>query len=194
MKHDIKNIFLTMGEFVRRGEDEQLKDYYYTNIAPFADNEIKMNDIYMRLQSLQNESLKAFFYYKMVQGIEQKVEMELETSLDHSYFPYCTDVSVFIRIAGIFIDNAIEAVLQSKMGFVQINIREKEGKMSITIKNPVALETKQSGIYAGTTSKGLGRGNGLNIVKRLVGKHSDILWNSYFQEELFVQSITVEKR
>jgi hypothetical protein len=194
IKHDLKNVFLTMGEYVARSNDEQMQEFYYENIAPFARNEIRINDFYVGLQELQNESLGAFLYYKLLQGIELQIDMQLETRLDHTFFPFFANTSDFIRILGIFLDNAIEESVQIQHGFIQIIIREKERQISISIKNSVRKSIKQSGVYAGTTSKGLGRGNGLTIVEHLVQKHDDLLWNSYFQEDVYVQVISAMRK
>jgi sensor histidine kinase regulating citrate/malate metabolism len=191
MKHDLKNIFLTMGDYVARSEDKELQEYYYEKIAPYAKNEMKMNDLYVSLQELQNESLKAFLYYKLLQGMDAKIEMQFEAIIDHSVLPYIEDTSEITRMIGIFLDNALEECNQQKHGEVWVRVMEKSGEVSVVVKNTVREGVLKNGIYAGTTSKGLGRGNGLRIVKKLVSKHNDILWNSYFQDEAFVQSITI---
>lgn len=193
MKHDLKNIFLTMGEYISRSEDKDLKNYYYENIAPYAKNEIKMNDLYVKLQDLQNESLKSFIYYKIMQSKDEDVDVQLETFLDHTVLPYLINPSIITRILGIFIDNAIEESSKINNGFVSIVIKEKCDEATISIKNPVRESVKKNGIYIGTTSKGLGRGNGLVIVEKLIKKHDDILWNSYFQNNDYVQSISIFK-
>ncbi|MFA9377797.1 MAG: GHKL domain-containing protein [Lachnotalea sp.] len=191
MKHDLKNIFLIMGEYVARSEDEEFKNYYYEKIAPYAKNEIKMNDLYVSLQALQNESLKSFLYYKLMQGMDSKVEMNLETSLDHSALPYISEVSVLTRILGIFIDNALEECRELNKRIVWVSVKEAQGELSFSVKNTVRDNTLQQGIHSGTTIKGLGRGNGLLIVEKLVKKHQDIIWNSYFIENTYVQNIVV---
>jgi two-component system sensor histidine kinase AgrC len=192
MKHDLKNIFLTMGEYIARSEDKELQEFYYEKIAPYAKNEIRMNDMYVKLQELQNESMKAFLYYKILQGMDTKIDMQFDTRLDHSVLPYIENISELTRIIGVFIDNALEECNQQlENGTIWIRIIEKEGEMSIAVKNTIREEVRKNGIYAGTTSKGLGRGNGLKIVKKLISKYDNILWNSYFQDDSYVQSITV---
>lgn len=190
IKHDLKNVFLTMGEYVARSEDAELKDYYYENIASFAGNELRRNDLYLSLQELQNESIKAFLYYKFLQGFDACVDMQLETELDHSVIPYISDYSDIIRILGIFIDNAMEESLQVSQGYVRVVIKEKDGQMCFGVKNTVRDTIRQNGIHKGISSKGLGRGYGLSIVEKLVNKHDDIIWDSYFQENVFVQMIS----
>lgn len=190
IKHDLKNVFLTMGEYVARSEDAELKEYYSENIASFAGNELRRNDLYLNLQELQNESIKTFLYYKFLQGFDSSIDMQLETELDHSIIPYISDFSDIIRILGIFIDNAMEESIQVSQGYVRVVIKEKNEQMSIGVKNPVRDMIRQNGIHKGISSKGLGRGYGLSIVEKLVKKHDDIIWDTYFQENIFVQMIS----
>lgn len=193
IKHDMKNVFLTMGEYVKRSHDEDMKSFYQEKIIPFASDEIKMNDIYTELQKIKDESLKAFFYYKIMQGITAKVNMELHVDMDSSFFVNFQNLPDIIRVLGIFIDNGMEETRFVDGGVVSISLKEKQKEMTILVKNSIRTETKQKGIVEGTTTKGLGRGNGLTIAKNILGKYGDILWNSYFQEGMFVQMITYQK-
>lgn len=191
MKHDIKNIFLTMGGYISRSDDTELKNYYKEKIAPYASNQIKMNDIYIKLQNLNNESLKSFFYYKIMQCRNKKIDVNLETSADHTVIANIIDCSDLTRMIGIFVDNAIEETCKIENGLISIIIKEKNYQLNVIIKNSVRESVKKNGIYIGTTSKGLGRGNGLKIVQKLVKKHDDIVWNSYFQNDEYIQSILI---
>lgn len=193
IKHDIKNIFLTMGEYVERSTDADLKEFYQEKIVPFASNEIKMNDLYVELQAIPNESLRAFIYYKLMQGIESRVDMQLHTSMDGTYSQSLYNLPDFIRILGVFIDNSIEEAVQTEDKQVIISIFEQDEKISITVKNSIRPTVKEKGIIPGTTTKGLGRGNGLTIAKQIIEKYDNILWNSYFQDNLFVQMISFAK-
>ncbi len=58
IKHDIKNLFLTMGWFVEKSGDEEMKVFYTENIVPFAKQELQKNDLYMKLFNVHDESLK----------------------------------------------------------------------------------------------------------------------------------------
>ena len=146
---------------MRRNGDAPLQEYYYSQIAPFAQAEIQKNDMYVQLQMLQNETLEAFLHYKLLQGISAGEDIRIVTMLDHTYFPHCVDVSDIVRITGIFLDNALEEVQQMQDGHVELELREQEGTMQILIKNTVRTSTLERGVHAGVTSKGLGRGNGL---------------------------------
>ncbi|WP_167957058.1 GHKL domain-containing protein [Anaerosporobacter faecicola] len=194
MKHDLKNIFLTMGGYVARSDDTEMKAYYYENIAPFAGNEIRKNDLYVTMQEIRNEAIRAFLYYKYLEIQNKGQELELEVYSDQSFLPYLNNPSDIIRILGIFFDNAREECAWIPDSQIHFVVKEKEGELLLLVKNPVRESVEEVGIHIGITSKGLGRGNGLEIVKTIVKKHNDILWNSYFNEGEFVQSLLLKKR
>lgn len=97
-----------------------------------------------------------------------------------------------IRILGILIDNAIEEAKACK-GRVAISIKEKEQEYFFSVCNTVRRQIRERGVRAGTTDKGLGRGNGLLIVDKLVHKYRNVLLNSFFKEDKFVQCLRIEK-
>ena len=192
IKHDIKNLFLTMGGFVDKSDDEEMKVFYAENIVPFAKQELQKNDLYMKLSNIHDESMKSFLYFKIMQGIEQNVDMELQVQLDHTDNRFCMGQIDLIRILGILLDNAIE---EAKIcnGTVVTSIKEDEREYVFSISNTVRRQTKERGVIPGTTDKGLGRGNGLLIVNKLIRKYKNVLLNSYFKEDYFVQCLRIEK-
>lgn len=192
IKHDIKNLFLTMGGFVDESGDEEMKAFYAENIVPFANQELQKNDLYMKLTDIHDESMKSFLYFKVMQGIDQYVDMDLKVQLDDMDGNFCMGQIDLIRILGILLDNAIE---EAKIcnGTVAILIKEDKQEYVFSISNTVRQQTKEKGVAAGMTDKGLGRGNGLLIVDKLIRKYKNVLLNSYFKEDRFVQCLRIEK-
>ncbi len=192
IRHDIKNLFLTMGGFVDRSNDEEMKVFYEENIVPFAKQELQKNDLYMKLTDIQDESLKSFLYFKILQGIEQNVPMDLQVQFLNADDIFCIGQIDLIRILGIWIDNAIEEAKSCK-GSVVISMKENGQEYLFSVSNTVRQQIREKGVIAGTTDKGLGRGNGLLIVDKLIRKYKNVLLNSFFQENAFVQCLRIEK-
>lgn len=192
IKHDIKNLFLTMGGFVDKSSDEEMKAFYAKNIVPFAKQELQKNDLYIKLADIHDESMKSFLYFKIMQGIDMHVNMDLQVRFDNTNANFCIGQIDLIRILGILLDNAME---EAKIcnGTVEILIREDEREYVFSISNTVRRQTKEKGVAAGVTDKGLGRGNGLLIVDKLIRKYNNVLLNSYFKEDKFVQCLRIEK-
>lgn len=192
IRHDIKNLFLTMGGFVDKSSDEEMKVFYAENIVPFAKQELQKSDFYMKLANIHDESMKSFLYYKIMQGIEQNVDMVLQIHLDNTDNSFGMGQIDLIRILGILLDNAIE---EAKIcnGTVKISIKEDNREYVFSISNTVRQQIRERGVIAGTTDKGLGRGNGLLIVNKLIRQYKNVLLNSFFKEDSFVQCLRIEK-
>lgn len=202
MKHDLKNIFLTMGEYVDRSDDNEMKDFYQKSIYPLADKEIRMNDCFVALEKIRNNQVKAFLFYKLSYGISCDIDMRLIISTEnqnHVDIPEDWEfVEILVRIIGIWLDNAMEECATIKedgkelAAKCMIRIKQNEQFLQFQIENTVRQNVQLHGIEKGTTTKGIGRGNGLLYAEKMMKKFQNYVWNSYFKDGLFVQSIMFE--
>lgn len=181
-----------MGGFVDRSNDEEMKVFYKENFVPFAKQELQKNDLCMKLACIHSESLKSFLYFKMMQGIEQRVSIDLLVQIGDTNDILCMEQIDLPRILGILMDNAIEEA-KACSGTVVIAIKENEREYLFSVSNTVRRQIREKGVIAGTTDKGLGRGNGLLIVESLIRKYRNVILNSFFKEDEFVQCLRIEK-
>jgi sensor histidine kinase YesM len=188
IKHDIKNIFLTMANFVEKSGDRDMKAFYKDKISPFAADEIQKSDLYAKLSAIAEERLKAFLFYKLSQIIERGVALELEISQNFrsENSPEFTDL---IRILGILLDNAAEECLELQNGVINVKLSMNDELVSYTVRNSVRPETREKGIRPGVSSKGGERGRGLVIVQDIIGRYEQVSLNSYFSHDEFVQGL-----
>lgn len=191
VRHDVKNLFLTMGNFVERSDDEEMKEFYYRNVVPFMQGTIIKSELCDKLKILTDERLKSFFYYKLTEVIDGGIHVCLEVD---SSFPLDTGYGDIVRLLGIFIDNAAQEAALTDSKSISVKISEDATGNSIRIGNEVRPEKRKSGITAGTTDKGLGRGKGLLIAGKIIAKYSNLWLNSYFTEEEFVQCLVVVRK
>ncbi len=191
IKHDIKNIFFTMGRYVEESGNEEMKSFYHDKIYPFASSEITKNDLLGKLGMIPNEQLKAFLYYKLLQAIERNIEVHMEINLQPENFRIPMDFTDFIRILGIWTDNAIEECTQLSNGEIWLKISQNHEMASYTVKNTISPETASRGIQLGRSTKGENRGKGLLIVKDTIEKYNDVTINSYITDQLYVQNLSV---
>lgn len=191
VRHDVKNLFLTMGNFIERSNDIEMQEFYYCNIVPFMQGTIIKSELHDKLKFLADDRLKSFFYYKLTEIIDAGLLVHLEVlaslSLDTGY----GDV---VRLLGILLDNAAQEAVLTESGMVSVKISEDETGNSIRIGNAIRPEKRKSGVTAGTTDKGLGRGNGLLIAQKIISKYNNLFLNSYFTESEFVQCLLFIKR
>ena len=195
IKHDVKNIFLTMGNFVERSGDKEMQAFYSQKISPFAVDEIAKNDLLGKLAGLGNEQLKAFMFYKISQAIERDIDIHLDISAQVPHFKqdgrFKIEFIDLVRILGILLDNAIEECVEIPNGQIFIKISRNDEMISYVIKNTVRQEVKEKGVRPGASTKGKGRGKGLVGIRSIIGKYDTVLLNSYFSEDYFVQNLLV---
>lgn len=193
IKHDIKNIFLTMGRFVEQSGDLEIQTFYREKINPFAIEEIAKSDLYGKLAAISNEQLKAFLFYKISQAVERGIDVDLDLDIlpQLSISEMNIEFTDLVRILGILMDNAIEECMELTRGVMSVKISGNNTLISYIIKNTVRPERKANGIRPGVTSKAGGRGNGLLIVRDILEQYNNAILNSYFQDDCFVQNLVL---
>ncbi|MGI6199355.1 MAG: GHKL domain-containing protein [Christensenellales bacterium] len=192
VRHDVKNLFLTMGGFVERSDDAEMKRFYRERIVPFVQDTLQRSDLYAKLSEIRDESLKAFLYYKITQMLSGGVPVSLKVELPDGALGAWVEPTDLVRLLGILIDNAREEA-QLASGGVRVLVQEDASRYSFTIRNATRPATRDRGVVAGTSDKGLGRGNGLIIARRILAKYRNLVLNSYFQQEDFVQQLIIAK-
>lgn len=190
VRHDVKNLFLTMGGFVERSDDSEMKEFYRENIVPIFKDTLFRSELQNKLKILRDDGLKSFLYFKLSEVSERGVRLSFELSSPMNLTIGSADM---VRILGILIDNAADEAENSR-GFVDLRISEDEKMISVRVSNSVRDETRERGIVAGTTDKGLGRGKGLLIAEKIIKKYSNVVLNSYFTDEGFVQNLIIAKK
>ncbi len=191
IRHDIKNIFFTMGNFVDQSNDNEMKDFFWKKIYPYSVETINQSELLSKIYQIPDEPLRAFFNLKISQALNMKVSIDLQINIIPNKFQTGIDIIDLTRILGILIDNAIEETVKISDGIVSIKINNDNTSCSYIIKNTITEKTKKQGIFAGNTSKGEGRGKGLKIVNQLLEQYNNIVLNSFVKNSTYVQSLNI---
>lgn len=191
MRHDIKNIFFTMGSFVDRSDDQEMKDFFWQKIYPYSVRTIETSALLSQLYQIPGEALRAFFHLKLSQALQQELSLHFEVALDPETFQTGIDIIDLTRILGILMDNAIEEAEKLPHGTLEVKIAGNETGCSYVIKNPVTEETRHQGVRPGQSSKGAGRGNGLRIVQGLLERYPNAVLNASMQRDVYIQSLNI---
>lgn len=196
MRHDIKNIFFTMGNFVERSDDVEMKQFFWEKIFPYSVETIRQNELLSLLYQLPVESLRAFFNLKISQALSKKIELDLQVTLVPETFQTGMEIVDLTRILGILLDNAIEEAALLENGKMDLKIAGNETGCSYIIKNSVTEQTRLRGIRAGVSTKGPDRGRGLQIVQGILEQYQNVSLNVSMQQSMYVQSLNIcfEKR
>ncbi len=194
LRHDIKNIFLTMGNFVERSNDSEMKNFFYKKIYPFASEEIEKNYLFSQLYQIPSETLRAFLHLKIFQAHNMNMNIKLTIRIDKEFFYLGMDIMDLTRVLGILLDNAFEECENETDSYVDIRIKNNESLLSYTIKNTITKEHNRHTSLENKTSKPGHSGLGLIITEQILKGYPLANLNTYVDESLFIQSLNIKNK
>lgn len=109
---------------------------------------------------------------------------------------FLIDTVDLARILGIFLDNAIEATLETENPQIGLNIIQNESGVSITISNRfldsgTALhQLKQKGFSTKTGHQGIGLSN----AQKIISSYDNVLLETTMQYNFFIQHMELATR
>lgn len=188
-KHDYINILSTLSGFINEGNMEDLKEYYEKRILPisraFTESDTKLGT----LSHIKNTALKSLLSSKFIYAIEMNIKTNIElTELIDELYMDSLDIS---RIIGIFLDNAIEAAIETEEKEVRFCMFYKDNKLYLIIQNtalpPIhaVSELRSHDI----STKGENRGIGLFNVDMIIKNYENAIWNTTYEEPYFTQEL-----
>lgn len=191
IRHDIKNIFLAMGRFVERSDDQEMKDFYSQKIFPFAMEEIEKNYLFSQLYQIPDETLRAFLHMKLYHAHTQKLTIRLKIQIDASTFHLGMDIIDLTRILGILLDNALEECMSVQDSFVEVQIKNNEELCTYIVKN--TLQTFHAGddSVRGFTTKSGHSGLGLSIVRSIIDLYPSADLNTVSDQYFYIQNLNI---
>ena len=196
LRHEIKNEFRIIRAKIC---DDQANKEIIEYIDEIVKDKYKMNqEEYAKFGYLPANGIKGLCYFKVqeaeTQGIKVAVNISKKIKDSVIYELNVKQQRDFGRILGVFLDNAIEASLETKkkqIGIEAYASTNKEFKMIITNTYENNLDKNRIGKERYST-KGMTRGHGLLLVKKLVESNSIFEIKTEIQEKIYVQTIIIK--
>ncbi|WP_077610922.1 sensor histidine kinase [Clostridium sp. Marseille-P2415] len=188
-KHDYINILSTLSGYINEKDMEGLKEYYGDRILPishaFTESDTKLG----ALSNIKNTALKSLLSSKFIYTMEIGIQAEIElTEPIDKLFIDSLDLS---RIIGIFLDNAIEAAMETAERELRFCMFYKENDLYLIIRNtalpPAHAITDLNN--QGVSTKGENRGVGLFNVVMILKNYENAIWNTTYEEPYFTQEL-----
>lgn len=191
-KHDYSNIMLSLSHFIEEEDIDGLKNYYYDNVYPFSNqflnNDFKLN----QLSNLLLPEVKGLLSAKLIYAHELNIKVTIE--ICNPVHKVAIDNLDFARVVGIFLDNAIEASLQTSSPEISLVIFQEEKHTTVIISNTFSEQKIPLSDLnkVGVSSKGKDRGIGLNNASNILSKYPNILCETVADGNTFVQHLEIE--
>ena len=97
-----------------------------------------------------------------------------------------------VRVLGIFLDNAIEASVESKDKILYIGILAQEEEIILRIRNSCQNVSNINSIFElGISSKSGSRGIGLYNARRIINSYENVILETTYEDNLFTQQMRI---
>lgn len=196
IRHETKNAFLTIkAQLTDKSKNKDIVEYIDSILK--EDTKIKYEE-YAKFKYLPANGIKGLCYYKVQEAENKgiKVSINISSRLNKSIL---TKLSVEERkelgkILGIFLDNAIEASMETEekiLGF-EAYLIEKNIKIIISNSYQGKIDINKLGKEKYTT-KGKNHGHGLLLVKGIVNNNKIFETTTQITDKLYIQNIIIKK-
>ena len=197
LRHEVKNEFRTIrAKICDNQENKEIIEY----IDEIVNDKYEIKkEKYAKFGYLPPNGIKGLCYFKVQEAENRGIVVNLNISkrIKNStiYNLNIKQQRDFGRILGVFLDNAIEASLNSqekKIGIEAYANSKKEFKLIISNTYSNKIDKNKIGLERFST-KGEKRGHGLLLVKQLTGKNSSFEVNTTTKSTVYIQSLKIKK-
>ena len=192
-KHDYSNIMLSMSGYIEANDMEGLRDYFDKEILPLSKNITKNTAHINQLINIKTTELKSIISSKLLYAIELNINVGIEVTDEVTSIPM--DTLDLCRVIGIFLDNAIEATLETDRPTIRFALINLDTEYIFIISNtflekgiPYATLSKPN-----VSTKGVNRGIGLYNAHEIIAKYNHIFLDTEIKNKSFVQRLQISK-
>ncbi len=193
-KHDYINILLSISGYIENCDMDELKNYFENKIFPtkhlIDQGDYKLN----QLSNIGVLEIKSLLSAKMIYAHESGIDVTID--IPDRVDRFLIDTVDLARILGIFLDNAIEATLETEQPQIGLNILRNKAGVSIIISNRfqdngVALhKLKQKGFSTKIGHPGIGLSN----AQKIIHSYNNVILETTMHSGCFVQHMELEDR
>ena len=189
IRHEYKNQLAVLRNMTKQ---KSIKD----KIDSIVDDMINIDDnIVNELGDLPNGGLKGLLYYKITVAKNKNINVEINVGNKvKSLFKKLDEEKnkVLSKVIGVYLDNAIEAAVQSNKKIISIEIYNLDSKLNIVISNSFKgkidiVKMNQKGV----STKGEGRGNGLYYASKLLNKNNWLITEPKIIKDFYINKTII---
>ena len=193
-KHDYVNILLSLSGYIEDGDMDRLKDFFESKIFPtknlITGGDYKLN----QLSNIGVLEIKSLLSAKMIYAHESGIDITID--IPDKVESFLIDTVDLARILGIFLDNAMEATLETEQPQIGLNIIQNKTGVSIIISNrfrdngKMLHKLKQKGFSTKIGHQGIGLWN----AQKIISSYDNVLLETTMKCDYFTQHIELTDR
>lgn len=187
-RHDYKNLLFALSGYLEEGDLPGARTYLSETLLPFSE----------KSQSLWSEKVFEEIAIPEIKGLLLcKTVLARRNKIDVTFFipqkveSLQIETVDFVRILGIYLDNAIDAARESKEKKIFFQLIPENSSISLKLSNSFSNDTLTiKAIHnPAFTTKGKGHGHGLSITRDIFKQYPHLTFSTSISEGLFIQEI-----
>ena len=189
--HEYNNQLMVIKGYINK--PERLSEYLDEVIG---EHKTGQNYTVKQLGFLPDGGVKGLLYHKLSKMEDNNIKYYLyvDQNLKDKDFD-CFNLKTYrdlTKLLGVFLDNAIDATLKSEEKEIEVELKDKDDYLLLTISNTYDknIDINKVG-KSGFTTKGVGHGFGLSIVKDIARTNSEIETFSSKESDKFIQTAMI---
>ncbi|MCL2367008.1 MAG: GHKL domain-containing protein [Oscillospiraceae bacterium] len=190
-KHDYQNILLSIDAFLHDDDLSGLKEYYATHITS-ASHAIINHDIALEgLSRIKIKALKGILAAKLMLAQNLGIDTTFEADEEVSHIPI--DPVILVRMLGIILDNAIEALTEIDDGKLSAGCFKREANVVFIVQNTCSanMPNLRQIFQTGFSTKGENRGLGLANLSELANSCTNVTLETRIEDNHFIQKLII---
>lgn len=190
-KHDYLNIMTSLAAYIDEKKYRELETFFYEHILPMKNDLAHQNSALNNLLHIHTLELKSIIYTKLILAINQNIEVNVD--IPDEIDSINMDPIDLTRVMGIYLDNAIEASLETKNPVINFHLGKMNGDTIIIISNTfIDKGLSISQMYKKeVTTKENGHGIGLYNVSEILKQYNHIFHQTSLENGLFIQQLLI---
>lgn len=190
-RHDYINIMTSLAAYIDEKKYGELETFFYEHILPMQKNLTQKNSALNKLLHIHILELKSILYSKLLLAVNLDIEVNIDIPDEiDSIHMESVDLT---RMLGIYLDNAIEACLETEQPVVNFHLGKMNQDIVFIISNTfVDKGLSVTQMYKKeVTTKGNGHGIGLHNVSEILNRYDNIYHETSIKEGLFIQQVQI---
>ncbi len=190
-RHDYINIMTSLAAYIDEKRYEELAAFFHEHILPMQENLTQKNAALNNLLHIRLLELKSILYTKLLLAVNQDIEVHIDIPDDIDSVHM--DPVDLTRMLGIYLDNAIEACLETEHPVLNLHLGKMNQDVVLIISNTFidkGLSIAQM-YKKDVTTKGDGHGIGLYNVSGILNRYDNIYHEIFIEDGLFIQKVQI---
>lgn len=190
-KHDYVNIMASLAAYIDEKKYDELEIFFHEHILPMQKDLTQKNGALNNLLHVRILELKSILYAKLLLAVNQDIEVNIDIpdEIDSIHM----DPVDLTRMLGIFLDNAMEACLETEHPLLNFHLGKMNQDTVFIISNTFTdkgLSVAQM-YKKDVTTKGAGHGIGLSSVSEILNRYDNIYHETSIRDGLFIQQVQI---